>query len=395
MGNIYIGASNIARKIKSAYVGVDGVARKVKQVYIGDANGKARLVWSAVSTVSKLLTSTSYDNYVYPPFDGNDPDAMPSGYELYQPETIFPLCDNKVFGLLTVDSTGKIISQKKMDIFDQSNSTRNNVIIVDSNNYYSISHYGSYQMYYWYNSILDTYYSSTVDTSSAATVPGVFATTGDGYLVGIDNQNPSGNQYKFNVVYPYSSYIAYTATLISKQHTQTCSINPVMLTPNKGVIYEYYYDAAKYYLKSFSRNDKTITIHQTIEITQVAASFCRGIKMVDSNRFFLLCYDHLLYYYVDDNYQFTLIDYISMPNEVLRPSCRIGKTNSFIIPKTSDYKTTYIISFTENAIINHGTYVSNVYRGNYHSYPFGEKSIISFTAGSSSSYIKTTVETFE
>ena len=48
MGNVYIGDANSkARELKNAYIGVDGVARKVKQIYIGDANGIARLAWTA------------------------------------------------------------------------------------------------------------------------------------------------------------------------------------------------------------------------------------------------------------------------------------------------------------------------------------------------------------
>ena len=46
MGNIYIGQSNIARKVGGIYVGVNGVARKVQKAYIGDANGKAREIYS-------------------------------------------------------------------------------------------------------------------------------------------------------------------------------------------------------------------------------------------------------------------------------------------------------------------------------------------------------------
>lgn len=45
--NIYVGIDDKARKTKKMYVGVDGKARKAKKVYIGDANGKARLAWSA------------------------------------------------------------------------------------------------------------------------------------------------------------------------------------------------------------------------------------------------------------------------------------------------------------------------------------------------------------
>ena len=43
----YIGVDGKARKVKGGYIGVDGVARKIKKGYIGDANGVARLCWSA------------------------------------------------------------------------------------------------------------------------------------------------------------------------------------------------------------------------------------------------------------------------------------------------------------------------------------------------------------
>lgn len=44
---IYIGVDDKARKVTKAYIGVDGVARKILKGYIGDANGKARLFYSA------------------------------------------------------------------------------------------------------------------------------------------------------------------------------------------------------------------------------------------------------------------------------------------------------------------------------------------------------------
>lgn len=56
---VYIGVDGKARKVKSIYVGVDGVARKVKKIYIGDANGKARLCYSASSPAeSATITYT-------------------------------------------------------------------------------------------------------------------------------------------------------------------------------------------------------------------------------------------------------------------------------------------------------------------------------------------------
>ena len=55
MGNIYVGANDVDRKIKGAYIGVDGVARKVKQIYVG-VDGVARLVWSAIPSVLTLFS---------------------------------------------------------------------------------------------------------------------------------------------------------------------------------------------------------------------------------------------------------------------------------------------------------------------------------------------------
>lgn len=45
---IYLGdEQNLARKILSFYIGVNGVARKVTKAYVGDANGIARLFYTA------------------------------------------------------------------------------------------------------------------------------------------------------------------------------------------------------------------------------------------------------------------------------------------------------------------------------------------------------------
>ena len=42
---VYVGASNIAKNVKSIYVGVNNVARRVTKIYVGDSNGKARLCY--------------------------------------------------------------------------------------------------------------------------------------------------------------------------------------------------------------------------------------------------------------------------------------------------------------------------------------------------------------
>lgn len=47
----YLGIGDKARKVKKIYMGIGDKARKVKKVYVGDANGKARLCWSAEANV--------------------------------------------------------------------------------------------------------------------------------------------------------------------------------------------------------------------------------------------------------------------------------------------------------------------------------------------------------
>ena len=71
---MYVGVADKARKVKSIYVGVDGKARKVKKVYVGDANGKARLCWSAelpvmsgTFTQSSRSTSVTISNIPFKP----------------------------------------------------------------------------------------------------------------------------------------------------------------------------------------------------------------------------------------------------------------------------------------------------------------------------------------
>lgn len=46
----YIGAADIAHKIKGGYIGIDGIARKIVKAYIGVA-GVARLCWASVKIV--------------------------------------------------------------------------------------------------------------------------------------------------------------------------------------------------------------------------------------------------------------------------------------------------------------------------------------------------------
>lgn len=62
----YIGASNLAHKIKKMYVGdADGIARKVKKAYIGDANGKARLCFSGEAFSTVVIPYSSSDAQTY------------------------------------------------------------------------------------------------------------------------------------------------------------------------------------------------------------------------------------------------------------------------------------------------------------------------------------------
>lgn len=55
---IYIGVSNIARKVASAYIGVSNVARKIKKAYLG------------VNNVAKLIYESHKEDEELPPFTG-------------------------------------------------------------------------------------------------------------------------------------------------------------------------------------------------------------------------------------------------------------------------------------------------------------------------------------
>jgi hypothetical protein len=48
---VYIGVSDLARKVKAMYVGVDGVAKKVKKGYIG-VNGVAQMFYSSAKYIN-------------------------------------------------------------------------------------------------------------------------------------------------------------------------------------------------------------------------------------------------------------------------------------------------------------------------------------------------------
>lgn len=59
MANNYIGANNVARKVKNYYIGVNGVARKVKKMYVG-VNGRARLCYEENSVPTVAVTFALY-----------------------------------------------------------------------------------------------------------------------------------------------------------------------------------------------------------------------------------------------------------------------------------------------------------------------------------------------
>ena len=61
---MYIGVSNIARKVASAYIGVSNVARRVIKGYIGDANGVAQLFFQ--TQADEELTFTSSQTWTVP-----------------------------------------------------------------------------------------------------------------------------------------------------------------------------------------------------------------------------------------------------------------------------------------------------------------------------------------
>ena len=58
MSGFYIGVDGKARKVKGGYIGIDGKARKIKKGYIGDANGVARLCWTAFSVDPVFANNT-------------------------------------------------------------------------------------------------------------------------------------------------------------------------------------------------------------------------------------------------------------------------------------------------------------------------------------------------
>lgn len=55
---MWVGVSNVARKVKNIYVGVDGKARKVKAAWVG-VNGVARLIYQSIVTLP--ATSSRYN----------------------------------------------------------------------------------------------------------------------------------------------------------------------------------------------------------------------------------------------------------------------------------------------------------------------------------------------
>jgi hypothetical protein len=62
---LYVGVSNVARKVKKAYVGVGDVARKVKKIYIG-VNGVARLAYASGPAQSGQVIFTSSQMWTVP-----------------------------------------------------------------------------------------------------------------------------------------------------------------------------------------------------------------------------------------------------------------------------------------------------------------------------------------
>ena len=76
MGNIYAGANNIARDVKSIYGGVNGVAREVKKVYAG-VNGVAKLIWKKTSGA---ILPDAYQQVEYVENDSNKNAYINTGY---------------------------------------------------------------------------------------------------------------------------------------------------------------------------------------------------------------------------------------------------------------------------------------------------------------------------
>lgn len=397
MGNIYVGANNIARKIKSAYVGVNGVARKVKQVYIGDANGKARLVWSAwATTVSKLKGTVSYNNNLWPTLTDRAPGDQPFGYELVQKENIYPYSNTDYACIITVNSDGSAVSAERIEALDNTNNnyTRTTVMLIDDDNIYSLVSYVDYKFHKWYKKSTGTTHTSNENSTNYYIRP--VAALPDGYIMSISESVSTSLNYNLYVMYPGSNTNLTASSLsVYKKLVESSSMNLVMLTPNKGVVHEYYYSSKKLFLRSFSRNGNTITEQKTTEITQVTGIGCNAIKMVDESHFFTQVDGYLAYYRIDDNYNTSFITSIPFTPSSIQTVCRVGKTNSFIFPERMS-STVHLFSFTDTSIVSHGTYTSSITdRYNSHTFPFGDKGVIIFTYDGSYGYLKTTIETFE
>lgn len=391
----YIGVDSVARKVKNCYIGVDGIARKVKKAYIG-VDGVARLFWQAITTISKYKSATSYNNYVYTNFGDKSTSVQPTGYELFQKRNVYPFCNSSITGTITVDNNGQIISTERYTSLDNTNSniSRANTILVDDNNIFSLSSYVDYKYSDWYNKVTGAKSSSVENSTSGWSAP--VAATGDGYVIGLSDVYSTSMNYNINVIYTGSAQnVTYSGTSVPKKITESSNMHLVMLTPTKGVVHEWYNDSQKLFIRSFSRSGTQVTVQKVVEITQVSGFYCRGVKMVDKNHFFAITYDKLAYYHVDDNYNISFIGSIPFTTSSIETICRVGITNSFVLPERTS-STVHLVSFTDAGIVNNGSYTSTLSaRYNTHTFPFGDNSVIIFSAGSSAGYIKSTIETFE
>lgn len=78
MGKLYVGVNNIARSASKIYVGVNGIAKQAQKIYGGDANGVARLVYSAFTpyTFTSLVSLIGKSSGSYCDTESYDPEPQ-------------------------------------------------------------------------------------------------------------------------------------------------------------------------------------------------------------------------------------------------------------------------------------------------------------------------------
>lgn len=386
---MYIGVNNIAHKVNNCYVGVDGIARKVKAVYVG-VDGKARVVWkSGTPIVSKLVSSIVHTKSV--PGLGGSIGSTPYGYEFVQQENKF-ICNTKYVKIITVNEDGSISSLEKTSQLDNDleNYWRDNILLLNNNMIYSLLTYVDYYRHFYFDNNTKTLYTKTLYVDSHVTP---VCALPDGKIMGIILSKNAAN-YSLAVMYPdNNNQLTYSSYTVQKIHSEYSDDSCTMLTPNKGIVFEEYNTSQKKYIRPFIIEGTTFTMHNAIDVTSIGIYVCLLIKTIDKNHF-IICSNTTMYYFsISDDNKITLLDSLPL---ILGGSdmCRIGKTNSFVVTKTStsEWK---IYSFTDTNIIETSYTSSHSGSKGMNIFPFGNNGIIIFTLGEKSDDVKTIVETFE